>query len=87
MKTRLNNHRQSIRNKRKYLPVSEHFAEKKHKESDLRFIILDHVKPLERGGDRLVLQKENELRLIFHLDTLKPKGLNVEFRVTGGTVG
>ena len=86
MKTRLNNHRQSIRDQRKDLPVSEHFFEKKHEEQHLKFMILEQINMPKRGGDRLSILKKSELRWIFRLDTLMPKGLNVEFRVTAGMI-
>lgn len=50
LRTRLNNHRYSIRKKRMDLPVSKHFSERGHGEWDLRCMVLDGVPPLKKGG-------------------------------------
>lgn len=76
-KTRLNNHWYAIRKKRMDLPVSKHCTEKGHSEWDIHF-----VPPLNRGGDRLKRLKRKELEWIHRLDSLKPKGLNVEFKTS-----
>ncbi|XP_077137236.1 uncharacterized protein LOC143798719 [Ranitomeya variabilis] len=81
LKTRINNHRHSIRKKRLDLPVSKHFTEAKHTERDLKFRIIDGISTQRRGGDRTALLKKLELRWIYELNTLKPKGLNVEFKI------
>lgn len=82
MKTRLNGHRYSIRKGRLDLPVSKHFVECKHTEWDLRFMIVDQIPPLSRGGDRQTILMKRELRWIHELHTLKPDGLNVEFKIS-----
>lgn len=81
-KVRFNQHRYTIRKGRLDLPVSKHFSELKHSEKDLRFMLLEHVPPLKRGGDQLTILKKKELEWIFKLNRLKPHGLNVEFKVT-----
>lgn len=82
LKTRLNNHRYSIRKKRMDLPVSKHCSEKGHSEWDIRYMILDFVPPLRRGGDSLTQHKRKELEWIHRIDSLKPRELNVEFRIS-----
>lgn len=84
MKTRLNQHRYSIRKKRLDLPVSKHFVDANHSERDLKFMILDHI-PIQRtGGDRILRLKKKELMWIHTLNTLNPNGLNVDFKVLPG---
>lgn len=80
LRTRLNNHRYTIRKKRMDLPVSKHFSECGHNEWDLHCMAVDHVPPLKRGGDRHTLLLKKELEWIFNLKTLRPQGLNVEFK-------
>lgn len=81
-KTRFNQHRYTIRKQRTDLPVSKHFLDLGHTEKQLKFMLLEHVAPLTRGGDRLTVLKKRELWWIFHLNTLRPAGLNIEFKVT-----
>lgn len=81
IKTRLNNHKYTIRKGRLDLPVSKFFFEKRHNEWDLKFMVLDRIPPLKKGGDCLTLLKKRELRWIYELGTLIPGGLNVEFKV------
>lgn len=80
LKTRLNNHRYTIRKQRLDLPVPKHFSELGHNEWDLRCMIIDSVPPLRRGGDRLMKLRKKELDWIFKLEALKPRGLNLEFK-------
>lgn len=80
LRTRLNNHRSTIRKKRLDLPVSKHFSEQGHTEWDIRCMAVDHVLPLKRGGDRHTFLLKKELEWIFNMKSLKPNGLNVEFR-------
>lgn len=84
MRTRLNHHRYTIRKQRLDLPLSKHFSEMKHTEWDLRFMIVDHVPRPKKGGDRLMLLLKKELYWIHRLRTLKPYGLNVEFKISSG---
>lgn len=83
---RLTNHRYCIRKKRLDLPVSKHFFESGHTERDICCMILEHVTPPSRGGDRLTILKKRELTWIFKCNTLKPYGLNVDFKVTNNTI-
>ncbi|CAJ0950515.1 unnamed protein product, partial [Ranitomeya imitator] len=87
-KVRMNQHRCTIRKKRMDLPVPKHFTEHNHTEKELKFKIIDAVPPpKERGGDRDREQmlKKKELMWIYELNTLKPKGLNVDFSIHGIT--
>lgn len=84
MKTRLNQHRYSIRKKRLDLPVSKHFLDANHSERDLKFMILDHIPVQRTGGDRILRLKKKELMWIHTLNTLNPNGLNVDFKVLPG---
>lgn len=87
VKTRLNGHRFSIRKQRMDLPVSRHFTEAAHGEWELRFMILDRVPPPRRGGDRLTILKKLELKWIHFFQSLKPNGLNIDFKITQGMFG
>lgn len=80
-KVRLNNHRYTIRKQRADLPVSKHFLDAGHSEKDLKFMLLEHIPLPPRGGDRLAILMKRELWWIFRLNTLKPHGLNVDFKI------
>lgn len=82
LKTRINGHRYSIRKRRLDLPVAKHYTETGHSEWDMKIIIIDTVAQPQRGGDRLMILKKLELKWIYLLDTLRPKGLNAEFKVS-----
>lgn len=82
MKTRLNQHRYTIRKKRLDLPLSKHCVEKGHSEWDIRCMAVDHIPSLNRGGDRQTKLLKKELEWIFKVGSLRPKGLNVDFKVT-----
>lgn len=71
-KTRINQHRHSIRKGRKDLPVPTHFIELGQTEHDLKCMMIDHVPPYRRGGgggDRLLTLKKGIRSIHFiHLD-------------------
>lgn len=85
-KTRIANHRYTIRKKRTDLPVPKHFCELGHSEKDIRFMLLEHIPLPPKGGDRLTILKKRELWWIYHLNTLKPNGLNIDFKVTANMI-
>ncbi|OCU02729.1 hypothetical protein XELAEV_18008495mg [Xenopus laevis] len=49
-KTHITQHRSTIRRSYTKLPVSKHYAEKGHSDSELKFMVLEEVSPLRRGG-------------------------------------
>ncbi len=55
--------------------VAVHFNSKRHNISTLRYIGIEHVKVPRRGGDvnNILLKRE-----AYTLNTLSPKGLNLE---------
>lgn len=63
------------------LPVSKHCADVGHCKWDLKCMNVDFVPPLRMGGNRLTRLKRKELEWIYKFDSLKPHGLNVEFKV------
>lgn len=79
---RINNHKSTIRWKKVELPAPQHFFEARHKVSDLRFSIIDHVPPLKRGGNREKLLKRREVCWIKKLDTMSPCGMNLDYPLT-----
>ncbi|OCT99996.1 hypothetical protein XELAEV_18005779mg [Xenopus laevis] len=52
IKTRISQHRSTIRKGNVRLPVSRHFVEKGHLDTDLKFMVLECVPTPRRGGDR-----------------------------------
>lgn len=84
IKTRINQHRYSIRKNRLDLPVPKHFCECNHHERDLKFMVIEHIPLRRRGGDRLLALKKRELMWIFRLNSLAPNGLNVDYNILPG---
>lgn len=67
------------------LTFPKYFAEKTHTVNQLRYQVIDSVPPLRRGGDRQALLLKKELRWIYEMDCLYPRGLNMEFKLHGMT--
>lgn len=82
VKYRITQHKSTIRRGLTDLPVPAHFIEKGHTISQLRYRVIDGVSKSRRGGDRQQLLKKRELFWIFTLDTLAPKGLNLEYKTS-----
>lgn len=76
----------SIRKKRTDLPVPGHFADFGRTGGQLGCVLLERVAPLAGGGGGLAVLRGRELWWIFHLGTLRPAGLDVEFRVAHAVV-
>ncbi|OCT99805.1 hypothetical protein XELAEV_18005586mg [Xenopus laevis] len=58
IKTRISQHRSTIRRSNTKLPVSKHYVEKGHSDSELELMVLEEVFPLRRGGGcELLLRK------------------------------
>ncbi|OCT61353.1 hypothetical protein XELAEV_18047377mg [Xenopus laevis] len=66
-KTRISQHRSTIRRSNTKLPVSKHYVEKGH--SELKFMVLEEVSPLRRGGDHKLLLRKREVWWIHQLNT------------------
>ncbi len=81
LKTRIAEHRCSIRNQDPKSPVAMHFLQAKHSVASLTYQGIEHVKHPRRGGDtnRLLLQRESFW--IFTLGTMSPKGMNEDFPI------
>lgn len=79
LKTRISEHRSNIRNHDTRSPVAVHFTQASHNVSSLRYIGIELVKQPARGGDINSLILRREAFWIYTLDTLAPKGLNVDF--------
>lgn len=76
IKDRIAQHRSTIRLKQPGLPVSRHFLEKGHQDSDLRFMVLEEDR---RGGDRILRLKQREVWWINRLRSLYPDGMNRDY--------
>ena len=81
LKTRISEHRSSIRNQDPKSPVAMHFMSAKHNVASLKYQGIEHVKCPRRGGDvnRLLLQRESFW--IYTLNTMSPKGMNEDFSI------
>lgn len=79
LKQRIAEHRSTIRRKDDTYPLACHFMEMEHTVASLRYIGIEKVETPRRGGDldRILLQREAEW--IHRLDSLAPRGLNVDF--------
>ena len=76
LKTRVSEHKSSIRLHDEKSPVARHFNAAGHGVCDLRFQGIELVKPMRRGGDRGRLLLQREAYWQFLLNTESPKGLN-----------
>ncbi|CAJ0922858.1 unnamed protein product [Ranitomeya imitator] len=81
VRARIIKHKSTVRTGLTELPVPKHFLEHKHSVNQLRFRVIDSVPTLRRGGDRLQLLKQKELKWIFMLGSLQPGGLNLDFNL------
>lgn len=80
MKVRLNEHKSNIRTRYNKSTVAMHFEEAGHNASQLKFCVLETIEKQENMDNRRsLLRRENYW--IFHLNSMKPLGLNdrVEF--------
>ncbi|CAJ0936993.1 unnamed protein product [Ranitomeya imitator] len=80
VRARISKHKSTIRTRRVELPVPRHFHDMGHSVNQLRYRIIDDVPVLRRGGDRVSFLKKKELKWIFELDTLSPRGMNIEYQ-------
>ena len=77
LRDRLAEHKYAIRTNNINYPIARHFN-KCHNNNDslLRIIGMEHIKPLPRGGDRLIKLNQRETFWIHCLDALTFPGLN-----------
>ncbi|XP_077148071.1 uncharacterized protein LOC143808847 [Ranitomeya variabilis] len=80
VRTRISKHKSTIRTKHIELPVPRHFDKMGHSVNQLRYRVIDDVPAPRRGGDRVSMLKRKELKWIFELDTLSPRGMNIEYQ-------
>ncbi|CAJ0940184.1 unnamed protein product [Ranitomeya imitator] len=80
VRARISKHTSTIRTKLLDLPVPRHFHDKGDSVNQLRYRVIDDVPVMRRGGDRITLLKRKELRWIFELDTLHPRGMNLDYQ-------
>ena len=78
LKTRICEHKCSIRNHDDKSSVARHFNSLNHSLSDLHYMGIETVNMPRRGGDRDKILLQRETYWIHYLDTLIPKGLNEE---------
>ncbi|OCT55666.1 hypothetical protein XELAEV_18000201mg [Xenopus laevis] len=79
VKSRISQHKSSIKSGNLALPLSRHFKEFGHTVDQLRFMVLETVPPLKRGGDRELRLKQREVWWINKLNSLHPHGLNRDY--------
>lgn len=79
IKTRIAEHRSSIRLNDQKNPVAVHFNTFRHNLSTLKYIGIEQVSTPRRGGDIDNILLRREAYYIYMLNTLSPKGLNMEF--------
>ncbi|CAJ0963023.1 unnamed protein product [Ranitomeya imitator] len=60
IRDRISKHKSTIRCGRTLLPIPAHFLQNNHNVAQLRFQVIDHVRVLRRGGDRIKRLKERE---------------------------
>ena len=73
LRERFSDHLRSVRNNSPGFPVAEHFKSASHSLNDIMICGLKRC-----SGDKS-RRKNQEMRLIFELGTLKPNGLNINF--------
>ncbi len=79
LKTRIAEHRSSIRTNYQENPVAVHFNLKRHNLSTLRYIGVEHGKVPRRGGDVNKICLKTEVYYIYTLNTLSPLNLELDF--------
>ncbi|OCT87604.1 hypothetical protein XELAEV_18021301mg, partial [Xenopus laevis] len=79
VKSRISQHKSTIKSGNLALPLSRHFLEHGHTSDQLRFMVLETVPPLKRGEDRELRLKQQEVWWINKLNTLHPHGLNKDY--------
>lgn len=81
LKTRIAEHRSTIRNGDEKSPVAVHFKQAKHNVSSLRYLGIEKVHYPRRGGDIDNLLLKREVWWIDYLKTMAPVGLNEDFDI------
>ncbi|OCU01567.1 hypothetical protein XELAEV_18007358mg [Xenopus laevis] len=79
VKSRISQHRSSINLGNTTLPVLKHFVIVGHTADQLKFMVLEVVPPIRRGGDRELKLKRREVWWINMLKSLHPWGLNRDY--------
>ncbi|OCT76182.1 hypothetical protein XELAEV_18031374mg [Xenopus laevis] len=79
IKTRICQNRSTIRRSNTKLLVYKHYVEKGHLDSELKFMVLEDVRPLRHRGDCELLLRKREVWWIHKLNTLVPNGLNKDY--------
>ena len=81
LKTRIAEHRSTIRNGDEKSPVALHFKQAHHNVSSLRYLGIEKVHLPRRGGDIDNLLLRREVWWIHYLKTMAPIGLNEDFDI------
>lgn len=81
LRTRISEHRSTIRTGDEKSPVAAHFKSAGHNVSALRYIGVERVDRSPRGGDRGKRLLQRETFWIHYLNTMSPNGLNEEFDI------
>lgn len=85
LKDRISHHKSSIRTSKTDLPVPAHFVAQGHQVNQLKVQVIDWVPRPRLGGNRSELLKRKELKWINVLNTIAPRGMNIEFDINSPT--
>ncbi|XP_071980562.1 uncharacterized protein [Engystomops pustulosus] len=81
IRDRISKHKSDIRCNKLLLPLPHHFHQAKHRISQLKFQVVEHVPIPRRGGNRVKQLLLREAFWIHRLDTMTPHGLNREYEI------
>lgn len=81
LRTRISEHRSTIRTGDERSPVAAHFKRAGHNVSALRYVGVEFVTSPPRGGDHGKRLLQRETYWIHALNTMSPNGLNEEFDI------
>ncbi|OCT95838.1 hypothetical protein XELAEV_18013528mg [Xenopus laevis] len=79
VKSRISQHKSTIKSGNLALPLSRHVKEQGHTSDQLQFMVLEMIPPWKRGGDQELKLKQREQWWINKLNTLHSHGCNKDY--------